>query len=446
MPAKAQTQYDKMTETPIPRLILMLSVPTIISMLVTNAYNLVDTAFVGTLGTSASGAVGIVFGFMSILQAIGFMFGQGGGSILSRKLGQKDIEGASVVASTSCFWSFTLSVCVSLLSAFFMNPLVHFLGSTDTIAPYAKTYITYIILTAPFVVSSFTMNNVLRYEGKAFYGMIGLLTGALLNIGGDALLMKVFHMGIAGAGLSTAISQVVSFIVLLTPFLRGQTEVKLSFSKISFRFREFLDITSTGFPSMLRQGLNSLSTILLNMEASVYQDAAVSGMSIVSRIFFFIFAVSIGIGQGFQPVSGFNFGAGKYKRVRQGFLFTFFFSEVMMLILGSAVFWNADDLVSLLRNDPQVIVIGARSLRLHCIAVLFLPLCMVTEMLLQSTGHRLQASIVSSMRSGVIFIPALLILSSLRGLAGIQEAQPLTFILSFIPAAYFAVKFFRRYR
>ena len=313
-------QYDKMTKTPVPRLILGLSVPTIISMLVTNIYNLVDTAFVGQLGTSASGAVGIVFGFMSVIQAVGFLYGQGAGSILSRALGQRDRERASLHATAGFLSSFSTGLVVGVLGLIFLDPIVHVLGSTDTIAPYAKTYLTYILIAAPFMCSCLTLNNLLRYEGKASLGMIGLMIGAVLNMAGDPILMFGLNMGIAGAGLSTALSQFISFSVLLYMFLGGKTESKLSLSATK-KIRPAIvgDIAGTGFPSMLRQGLNSLATVLLNAFCSNYGDAAVAAMSIVSRIIFFAFSVALGIGQGFQPVAAFNYGAGKYSRLRRDF-------------------------------------------------------------------------------------------------------------------------------
>lgn len=438
------SQYIKMTQTPIHRLLIQLSIPTIISMLVSNIYNLVDTAFVGALGNSASGAVGVVFGFMAILQAIGFLFGQGCGSILSRQLGQQDSEHASITASTGFFIALLVSIVTEILCFIFLEPLVYALGSTVTIAPYAKTYISFILLAAPFTVTSFTLNNILRYEGKAFLGMIGMMAGAVLNICGDAVLMLGLDMGIAGAGLSTAISQIAGFGILLSMFLRRKTQCRLSVTCITRNWKLIEDIILTGFPSMLRQGLNSLATVLLNMEASVYGDAAIAAMSIVSRIVFFVFSVAIGIGQGFQPISGFNYGAGMYDRVRKGFRVTFLMSEVVIVIFAAAVLWKSGDLIRLFRNDPEVIEIGTRALRLQNAAQIFIPFCMVTEMTLQSTGKKLGASVLSAMRSGILFIPILLILARLRGLYGIEEAQPIAFILSFIPALLYAMWFFRK--
>ncbi len=441
---KQAAQYDKMMNTPVPKLIISLSIPTVISMMVSNLYNVVDTAFVGRLGTSASGAVGIVFGFMSILQAIGFTFGQGSGSIIARRLGDRDTSKASRIAVTAFGTSFLAAIVVAFICYIFLDPIIMCLGSTETIAPYAHTYITFILATAPFMVSSFTLNNILRYEGKAFYGMIGLLTGAALNILGDMVFMFVMNMGIAGAGLSTALSQVVGFFILLLPFFRGQTQCRLSIKDFRPELYDIGDIVATGLPSLLRQGLGSITTIILNTEASVYGDPAVAGMSIVSRLFFFIFSVAIGVGQGFQPVCGFSYGAKRYDRLKEGFRFCVLLGEGMMIVLGAILFIKAPFFVKLLRDDPEVSAVAVRALRLQCVAVLFLPLCMNTEMLMQCTGQKVVASTLSALRNGVIFIPALLILAHFRGLAGIQEAQPLSYVLGFAPGAFFAVRFFKK--
>lgn len=441
---KSITQYEKMTETPVPVLIIRLAVPTVISMLVTNIYNMVDTAFVGKLGNSASGAVGVVFGFMAILQAIGFMFGQGAGSIISRKLGMRDTETADTLASTGFFLALFSGAVIGIVSFVCLDPMVMMLGSTETIAPYAKVYISCILAAAPFMVASFVLNNILRYEGKAVLGMIGLLTGGLLNICGDALFMFGFHLGIFGAGLATALSQTISFCILLSMFLRGKTQCRLSVRRISLKPALLLDIMETGLPSMLRQGLTSLTTVLLNAQAAVYGDVAVAAMSIVSRIIMFVFSIAIGIGQGFQPVSGFNYGAGKYGRVRSAFRFTLVLSEVLLIVMTAVVLLFSNDLIQIFRDDRQVIEIGTRALRLQCIALLILPFSMVTEMLLQSTGQKFSASLLSSFRSGIYFVPALLLLAKYRGLAGIQEAQPLAFVLSGFTAVFFTADFFRR--
>lgn len=425
-------QFGRMTTEPVGKLLFTLSVPTIISMMVTNIYNLVDTAFVGTLGTSESGATGIVFGYMAILQAVAFMCGQGSGSIMSRKLGARELEEATNYSSTGFFLSFTLGLIMAVFSFAFMKPLLYLLGSTETIAPYAGTYIFYILLSAPFFTSSLTMNNLLRYEGKAKLGTIGLMIGAVINIFGDMILLFGLKLGIAGAGISTAVSQVISFSILLSMFLRGKTQTRISIKYVARDFKTVWNIVATGFPSLLRQSLNSVATMLLNKTSGVYGDEAVAAMSIVSRISFFPMAVAIGIGQGFQPISSFNFGANKKERVRKAFWSAFAGAECVLTLISVPIYIFAGILVQQLRDDPKVIELGIRALRLMCIGQLFVPLTMMVEMGFQSIGEKLLASFASCLRSGLLFIPTLLILKNIRGISGVQEAQPLSFVFSFI--------------
>lgn len=427
-----QKQYEKMTTEPVGKLLFTLSVPTIISMMVTNIYNLVDTAFVGTLGTSESGATGIVFSYMAILQAVAFMCGQGAGSIMSRKLGAKDLEEASKYSSTGFFLSFGLGLLMAVFSFLFLEPLLYLLGSTKTIAPYAGTYIFFILLAAPFFTSSLTMNNLLRYEGKAKLGTIGLMIGALINIGADMVLIFGCKLGIAGAGIATAGSQLISFCILLSMFLRGKTQTRISVKYVARDVQTVWNVVATGFPSLLRQTLNSVAAMLLNKASGVYGDEAVAAMSIVSRVSFFPMAVAIGIGQGFQPISSFNFGAGKIGRVRKAFWSALTGAECVLFLISIPIFLFAGPIVGQMRNDPQVIELGIRALRLMCVGQLFVPLTMMVEMGFQSIGEKLLASLGSCLRSGLVFIPTLLVLKNLRGMSGVQEAQPLSFVFTFV--------------
>lgn len=441
---KQKKQYIKMTTEPVSKLLISLSIPTILSMMVTNIYNIVDTAFVGTLGTSQSGATGIVFGYMAILQAIAFMCGQGAGSIMSRKLGEKNLEEATKYASSGFFMSFSLGLLIGALSFVFMNPLLTILGSTATIGPYAKIYITYIIISAPFFTSSLTMNNLLRYEGRAKLGTVGLMTGAFINIGLDALFMFKLKMGIAGAGMATAISQITSFSILLFMFISRRTQTKIAYQFVAKDIETHLDIFTTGFPSLLRQGLNSIATMVLNNTSSVYGDEAVAAMSIVNRIGFMSMSVAIGIGQGFQPICGFNFGADKKDRVKRAFWTAFIYAEIISALISIPIYIFADPLIRLLRDDNAVVVIGIRALRLMCLGQLFVPFTMMIEMGFQSTGARLLATFSSSLRNGILLIPTIIILSVCRGLNGIQEAQPLAFVLAFVIGIFTCQLFLKR--
>ena len=439
----ADKQYKLMTETPVGKLIVKLGIPTTVSMLVTNIYNMADTYFVGTLGTSASGAVGIVFGLMAIIQAVGFMFGHGAGSIISRKLGAKDNETANIVASTAFFFSIGSGVLISIFGIAFSKPFLRLLGSTETILPFAEDYAFWILLAAPVMTASFVLNNILRYEGKAALAMIGLTVGGGLNIFGDWLLIGVFDMGISGAGISTALSQTVSFLILLSMFLRGKTQSKFSFKSLKKGIPELKNIMYTGLPSLTRQGLSCVATMLLNNTAGLYGDAAVAGMTIVNRICFFIFAVGLGIGQGFQPVCAFNYGAKKYKRVKKGFFFTWGVGEVLLAILAVAGLIFSDSLVGFFRDDPEVIKVGSFALKMPLGALFFQPLSICTNMMLQSVGKNKHATFLSAVRSGDAFNPVLLILSKILGLTGVQIAQPVSDVITFFISIPFMVSFFR---
>lgn len=438
-----QSQYEKMTQAPVSRLVISLGIPTTISMLVTNIYNMVDTFFVGKLGNSASGAIGVVFGFMSILQAVGFMLGQGAGSVISRMLGKKNAEDAGDYASTSFFLAILMGIIIEIFGFLFLDPMLLALGSTETILKFAKVYVTYILIATPFMIACFVMNNVLRFEGKASLSMWGLLSGAILNMIGDPILMFGLDMGIAGAGLSTALSQIVSFCVLLSMFLRGKTQSKLSIRKIRFDAGLMGNIFTTGAPSLLRQGLSSISTMMLNHAAGQYGDPAVAAMSIVNRLCFFIFAVGLGIGQGFQPVCGFNYGAGKYKRVKKAFSFTLALSVGLLGTFAVVGFILAGPLVRIFRDDDTVVEIGTLAMRLQCLALVFQPLMVTTNMMLQSSGKKLQAAFTAMLRSGLYFIPVLLVLTKWKGLLGVQAAQPIADILSFVTALPLVVWYFK---
>ena len=444
--ARQERQYEMMTETPIPRLVIRLGIPTTISMLVTSVYNMADTFFVGEYGTSASGAVGVVFGLMAIIQAFGFMYGQGAGSVSSRALGEKDPDRASKYSSTGFFAALLTGALIAVLGLLFLDPLMRLLGSTETILPYAREYAIFILLAAPFMCSSCVLNNVLRFEGQAVFAMIGLGFGGLLNIFGDWLLMSQLDMGVTGAGISTAVSQTVSFLILLSMFLRGKTSGKIALRNVSRKFGDLFLVCKTGFPSLVRQGLTSISTMLLNDRAGLHGDAAVAAMSIVNRICFFTFATALGIGQGFQPVCAFNYGAKKYGRVRKAFLFTFLVGEVFLGAVALGGLWFTEPLVRIFRDDPLVVEIGSLALIAQFVGQMFQPLSVCTNMLFQSVGKVGIATLISMLRSGLFFLPTLIVLSTLFGLTGIQIAQGIADVLTMFVALPFALRFLRQMR
>lgn len=423
-----KTYYDKMTLTPVPRLITRLALPTTASMLVTAIYNMADTFFVSQIGQSASGAVGVVFTLMLLIQAIGFTLGMGAGSNIARLLGDRDAETAGKVASTAFFISLFLGALLSVAALLNLDGLVRLLGATETIAPHAKAYAGYILLGAPYMATAFVLNNILRSQGNAFYSMIGITAGGLLNIALDPIFIFVLDMGTGGAALATIISQLVSFTILLVMVMRhGAARIQIKKIDLKILGR----ILPTGAPSFYRQGMTSVATILLNRAAGVYGDAAVAAMSIVSRIMGFSFSALIGFCQGYQPVCGFNYGARLYGRVRESLLFTMRVTTIGMTALGALAFLFAPTLMGFFRpGDTEVIEIGMRALRYQALLMPTLGFSVLTNMSMQALGKSAKASLLAITRQGLFFIPAILLLQPLLGLLGVQLAQPLADLLS----------------
>ena len=441
---RSALQFRRMTETPIPQLVLSLAAPTILSMLITSIYNLADTFFVGQISTSASGAVGVVSSLMAIIQALGFMLGHGAGTIISRSLGSRDTTAATRFASTSFFTALVFGVVLAVAG---LGTLPHFmmlLGSTETILPHACAYARPILIAAPLMISSLVMNNILRYEGKASFAMIGLVTGGVLNIALDPLFMFVFGLGTAGAGIATALSQSISFCILLSMFLRGKTVSQFRLSAVTREARDFGRILLGGAPSFGRQGLNSIGGMLLNLAARGYGDAAVAGMSIVSRIFMFIISVAIGVGQGLQPVASFNYGARKYRRVRQAAIFTIEAAFCMLVVLVGLCWVNGDALIRLFRDDPAVTAVALPAFHYQCLAMLLQPIIVVANMTFQSVGASGRATFLACCRQGVFFIPLILILPRTHGLFGVEICQPIADVLTFLVSLPFLFAFLQQ--
>ena len=433
-----------MTERPIGSLIGSLAIPTIVSMLVTSIYNMADTFFVSKLGTSASGAVGIVFSLMAIIQSVGFTVGMGSGSWISRLLGQKKNREADSVASTGLCLALVLGLSLSIVGLSNLDGMMRVLGASSTILPYARDYARFILLAAPVMSASFVLNNILRAEGKAKFAMIGIGTGGILNIALDPLFIFVFDLGIAGAAIATALSQSVSFLILLAVFLSGKTIVKIRLKAISQKIRTYTSILTYGLPSLSRQGLASISTILLNTSAAVYGDAAVAAMAITGKIFLFIFSITLGIGQGYMPVLGYNYGAKKFDRVRKAFFFTYKINTLIISVLALGGYFTAEALIRFfIAEDPQVIRIGSQAFRYLCMSMPLISLGVVCNMTFQSIGKAWTATMLATLRQGICLIPLLLILPRFIGLKGIQLAQPGADLLTFLCCIPFTVHFFR---
>lgn len=416
-------RFHQMTTPPVQSLILRLAVPCIISMLVTAFYNIADTFFVGMLkSNAATAAVGVVFSMMSIIQAVGFFFGHGSGNYISRELGKKNYEEASRMAATGFYAALASGVVILIVGTIFLDPLSYLLGATKSILKDTRAYLQIILIGAPWMTASLVLNNQLRYQGSAMYAMVGIVTGAVLNIGLDYLMIIVWGMGVAGAGWATIISQFVSFCLLYIGCQRGGN-IRIQLSLVRFRLFYFREIVRGGLPSLARQGLASFATICLNHVAGSYSDAAIAAMGVVQRIMMFGASTMIGFGQGFQPVCGFNYGAKLYHRVRQGFWFCVKTSLIFLSVVSVLLFLFAPWLISVFRDDPDVIACGTAALRFQCLTFPAQSWIVMSNMMEQSIGRTVPATFLSTARQGIFFIPAVLLLSHLFGLMGLQMAQ-----------------------
>lgn len=441
-----QEKFRKMTQEPVQKLICKLSVPTIISMLITTFYNLVNTYFVGKLNTSAVAAVGVVFPLMAVIQAIGFFFGQGSGISISHSLGRQDTYHASHMAATGVVLSFICGCVVTIAGIVFLEPLSRLLGSTDTILPYTKSYMLYILLGAPFITVAFTLNNQLRFQGSALYAMIGIASGAVLNIGLSPLLIFNMGYGVAGAAMATSISQVISLFILLAGCARGgNIPIKLSYCTLTRQY--FKDIFTGGFPSLMRQGMACVATLCLNLAATPYGDAAIAAMSIVSRIVMFVGAAIIGFGQGFQPVCGFNYGAKLYGRVRKSFFFCVKTSFVVLCVISTLCIIYAPQLIMLFRKgDPAVVQFGTFALQMQCLSLPLSAWIVMSNMMQQNVEETFKASFIAFARQGLFFIPAVMILPKIGnlGFTGVQIAQTVADVITLVFSVFMQLAVLRK--
>ena len=427
-------KYKQMTEPPVQKLICKLAVPCIISMLVTSFYNMADTYFVGMLkSNAATGAVGVVFSMMAIIQAVGFFFGQGSGVYISAQMGKRNYQEASNMAATGFYSAIFTGLVICVVGQIFLEPLAYLLGSTETILPYTEAYLRVILIGAPWMTASLVLNNQLRFQGSASYAMVGIVSGAILNIALDPLLIFVFDMGVAGAGWATIISQFVSFCLLLKGCSKG-SNIHISYKNIRVKWFYYMQIIRGGLPSLARQSLASLATICLNHSAQPYGDAAIAAMGVVQRVTMFGFSTMLGFGQGFQPVCGFNYGAGLYSRVKEGFWFCVKISAFFLATVSILGFIFAPTVIGLFRDDPAVIEFGSRALRFQCITFTLQSWVVMSNMLMQATGRTVPATFLAVARQGLFFIPMVLILPFILDATGIQMAQPAADLLTFLCA------------
>ncbi len=440
MDEKQEQKFHQMTETPVSSLICRLALPCIISMLVTAFYNMADTFFVGMLkSNSATGAVGVVFSLMAIIQAVGFFFGHGSGNFISRELGRQNFEEASNMAATGFFSAIAAGALICVLGQIFLEPLATLLGSTPTILPYTKAYLQVILFGAPWMTSSLVLNNQLRYQGSAAYAMVGIASGAVLNIALDPLLIFTCGLGVAGAAWATIISQFVSFCLLVIGCSRGGN-LHIHISQVQRKWSYYEMIVKGGLPSLARQGLASVATICLNRAIRPYGDAAIAAMGVVQRITMFGGSAMIGFGQGFQPVCGFNYGAKLYQRVKDGFWFCVKSSTVFLLVVSALGFIFAPRLIALFRDDPEVIACGAAALRFQCVTFFTTGWTVMSNMMLQTIGKTGSATFMAMARQGIFFIPLIYLLSHCFGLVGVQITQSVADCLAVLCAIPLSIK------
>lgn len=395
-------------------------------MLVTAFYNMADTFFVGMLkSNAATGAVGVVFSMMAIIQAVGFFFGQGSGNYISRMMGKKQYQEASIMAANGFFTAIAAGVVICLLGQIFLEPLSYLLGSTETILPYTKDYLRIILFGAPWMTASLVLNNQLRFQGSATYAMVGITCGAILNIALDPLLIFVFDMGVAGAGLATIISQFVSFVILLIGCSKG-SNIHISIRNVKLNGHYLVHIFRGGLPSLARQSIASIATICLNNAARPYGDVVIAAMGVVQRIMMFGASAMIGFGQGFQPFCGFNYGAKLIDRVKKGFWFCVKGSFAFLCLVGLLGFIFAPQLIGIFRDDPEVIACGALALRLQCCTFPFQSFIVMSNMMQQVTGKTGPATFMAIARQGIFFIPCVLFLPMAFDVLGIQMAQAIS--------------------
>ena len=456
MQTEAQTQQQKkfiqMTQTPVKRLIIKLAIPTMVSMMITSIYNMADTFFVGQISegggaaTSATAAVGVAFPLMAVIQALGFMFGHGSGNFISRALGSQQNEEAERMAATGFFCALLAGTVVMALGLCFLEPLSLLLGSTQTILPYANSYIGIILIGAPWMTASLVLNNQLRFQGNALFAMIGIGAGGLLNMALDPLFIFGFQMGVSGAALATIISQFISFLLLFIG-TRKSDNLNIHLKNFTPTPHFLSEIFRGGAPSLCRQGIGSVATAFLNNAAGVFGDPAIAAMSIVSRVMQFANSLVIGFGQGFQPVCGFNYGAKKYARVREGFWFCVRYGTIFLVLVMIAGEIFASQVIALFRaDDAEVIRIGALALRLQCVTLPLFAYIMISSMMMQTTAQTAQASILALGRQGLFFLPAILIFPRLWALFGLQIAQPISDICTFVLTAVLQSAALRRMR
>ena len=444
--SESEAQYRRMVETPIPRLVTSIAIPTVISMLITVIYNTADTYFVSQINKSASAAVGAVYSIMAIIHALGFGLGVGAGSLISRKLGAKENDAASRYASSAFFAAITVGVVIMVLGLSVLEPFLRLLGCTDTMMPYAVPYAKYILLAAPINCATFVLNNTLRSEGFSAFAMVGITTGGILNIILDPIFIFTMGMETGGAALATMLSQIVSFSILFGFFLTGKSIVRIAPGFVSRSFGDYKLIVSTGIPTICRQGLGSLAAAAMNIQAIAYgADAAGAAMTIANKIYTLARNITIGLGQGFQPVAGYNYGAGNKKRTWDSFLFATKVGTVICFLFAAVTALFAEPIMWWFCDDAEVARIGTEALYFFALAMPLLAFSTYVNQLYQGLGFKGIATFLASCRQGIFFLPTVFLAPVFLGCLGVEMAQSFADICTFLVSTPFIIRFYRRH-
>lgn len=438
-------KMELLGSTSIPKALLAMGIPTMIGMLVNAFYNLVDAYFVGGLGESQMGAISVVYPLGQVVVGLGLLFGNGAASYISRLLGRGDKENADKVASTALYSSIFVGAVIIIISMVFLHPILKLLGATDSILPYAATYAGIYIVSCIFNVFNVTMNNIVTSEGAAKTTMCALLIGAVLNITLDPLFIYVFDLGVAGAAIATAISQVVSTCVYLTYILRKKSVFHFRVKDCTYSREIMSEIFKIGIPTLVFQILTSLSISLINNAAGDYGDSAIAGMGVVTRLISMGSLSVFGFIKGFQPIAGYSYGAKKFDRLREAIKTSILWSTVFCVIFGLVLALFPTAIVSqFTKGDAEMIRIGAASLKANGITIMLFGFYTVYSSLFLALGKGKEGFILGACRQGICFIPVILLLPMVWGLNGILYAQPIADVLSAIITVFMAIPLHKR--
>lgn len=424
---------------PIPKALIALGLPTMTGMLINALYNLADTYFVGGLGTDQMGAVTLAFPLGQIIVGLGLLFGNGAAAYLSRLLGKGDKETGNRVASTALYSSVAIGALAIIISLFFLKPILKQLGAIESVMPYALTYTTIYIAFSIFTVFNVTMNNIVSSEGAARTAMYALLCGAVLNVILDPILIYVCDLGVAGAAVATALSQVLSTIIYLIYIFRKK-------SIFTFRIHEYhpsdgvmKEILKVGIPTMLFQILTSFSIAMINHTATEYGKSALAAMGPVTKIMTVGTLIVYGFLKGFQPIAGFSYGAGKYDRLHEAIRIAILWSTAFCVIYGLiAIIFSRNIIALFTKSDLEMIHIGSKALRANGLSFMFFGFYTVYSFLFLVMGKAKEGAFLGACRQGICFLPCILILPALLNLDGILIAQPVADVLAAIITVFMA--------